>query len=168
MKVKIQTNKKIAQELAAYMQQRGMEPEVQMEGQEYTLVVSIDKEENLSCIKSKYKLLKAAHAVESGADKVVGATDETLRFITNQVVVPVVKTGARTAGSLVKATARTITATGFTLVTEVIKSAKDTAEEIKQDKNVQVIKKELSKTKGFFAGLRGRKKKKDADFIIEE
>lgn len=170
MKVKIQTNKKIAQELAAYMQQCGMkEPEVQVEGQEYTLVVGIDKEEDLSKVKRKYQLLKAAYAVESGADKVIGATDETLKFVTNQIVMPVVKTGARTTGSLIKATARTITATGSTLVTEVIKSAKDTAAEIKGDKNVQEIKKELSKAKGFFAGLRDRKKKKDADLeIIEE
>lgn len=169
MKVRIKTNKKIAQELIGFMQQRGMEPEVQVEDQDtFLVVVDVDKEEDLSFIKSKYKLLKAAYAVESGTDKVIGATDETLRFITDQIVVPVVKTGARATGSLIKATARTITATGSTLVTEVIKSAKDTAAEIKGDKNVQEVK-ELSKAKGFFAGLRGKKKKKDADLeIIEE
>lgn len=164
MKVRIKTNKKIAQELIGFMQQRGMEPEVQVEDQDtFLVVVDVDKEEDLSYLKSKYKLLKAAHAVEFGADKVVGATDETLRFITNKIVTPIVKTGARTAGSLIKATARTITATGSVL----IESAKDTAEEIKRDKNVQEIKKELSKAKGFFS-LRDRKKK-DVDLeIIEE
>jgi len=156
MKVKIKTNKKIAQELVAYIQQqqRGMEPEVQMEGQDALIVVDVDKEEDLSKIKRKYKLLKAAHAVEFGTDKVVGATDETLRLVTDQIVAPIVKTGARTAGSLIKATARIITTTGSIVTAEIV----NTAKEIKGDK-------ELS-----FAGLRlrNRKKKEKDDFIIEE
>ena len=154
MKIKIKTNKKIAQELVTYIQQqqRGMEPEVQMEGQDTLVVVDVDKEEDLSKIKRKYKLLKAAHAVESGADKVVGATDETLRFVTDQIVAPIVKTGVKTAGGLIKATARIITTTGSIVTAEVV----NTAKEIKGDK-------ELS-----FAGLRNRKKKEKDDFIIEE
>lgn len=156
MKIKIKTNKKIAQELVTYIQQqqRGMEPEIQMEGQDTFVIVDVDKEEDLSKIKRKYKLLKAAHAVEFGADKVVGATDETLRFVTDQIVAPIVKTGVKTAGGLIKATARTIAVTGSIFITEV----KGTTEEIK---------KELPKAKGSFS-LRNRKKK-DADFeIIEE
>lgn len=164
MKIKIQADKKIIQELAAYMKQCGIEePEIQMEGQECILVANVDEEE-LYKIKRKYKALKVAYVVESGADKAVRATDETLSFITNKIVAPIVKTGARTAGNLIKATARTITATGSIL----IETAKDTVEEVKQDKNVQDIKKELSKAKGFLDSFRNRKKKKDDLEIIEE
>lgn len=155
MKVKIHTNKKIAQELAAYIKQCGIEePEIQMEGQDTFLVANVDKEEDLYKIKKKYKLLKAACVVESGADHFVGAADETLRFVADQIVAPVVKTGVRTAGSLIKATARIITTTGSIVTAEVA----NTAKEIKGDK-------ELS-----FAGLRlrNRKKKEKDDFIIEE
>lgn len=154
MKIKIQANKKIIQELAAYMKQCGIEePEIQMEGQECILVANVDKEE-LYKIKRKYKALKVAYVVESGADKAVRATDETLKFVADQIVAPVVKTGVRTAGSLIKATARIITTTGSIVTAEVANAAK----EIKGDK-------ELS-----FAGLRLRnrkKKKKDVDFEIE-
>lgn len=112
-----------------------------------TIIIKNVTDADLSKIKRRKSLSAAEKSISEAADKIAEGAIETVAFAAEKVVVPTTKATVKAALGITKGLVKTTAQVGASLISSTADSAKQMAEELKEDEDIIAIKKLFKRNK---------------------